>query len=181
MGYPQRAAFLSSVIRGLRRVFYRHIMGQKMHSPTPENYNVAMKAFIRRGDKVLILNDPESQGDLPGGRIGVGEFDVTLEEILRREIAEELGPDFKYKNNGPVALFRHRRPENTLAGKPEIRIFMIGLELEYLSGQIQLSDEHSGYKWLTLEEAQSCLPAGQQNGMAKYIAYLESGRKAVSY
>lgn len=40
-----------------------------MHSPTPENYNVAMEAFVRWGDKILILNDQEGKGDLPGGPV----------------------------------------------------------------------------------------------------------------
>lgn len=153
-----------------------------MHSPTPEGYHVALKAFIRKGGDVLILDDAHGKKcDLPGGRIGIGEFEVPLGEILRREIVEELGPDFKYKNNGPVAFFRHRRPENTLENKPEVRIFMIGFELEYLGGEITLSHEHSGWRWTPLDKAAKMLPAGQQNGMEKYLVYLESERKTVAY
>lgn len=153
-----------------------------MHSPTPENYHIALKAFVRKVGDVLILDDAYGKKcDLPGGRIGVGEFEAPLEEILKREIAEELGPDFKYKNNGPVAFFRHRRPENTLEGKPEVRIFMIGFELEYLGGEIALSHEHSGWRWVPLAEAAKLLPAGQQNGAEKYISYLENENKKVIY
>src|SRR3989338_3128985 len=121
-----------------------------MNSPTPETYHVAAKAFVRRKDEVLILMEAQTSGgkwDLPGGRIGVGEFGVPLEKILKREIHEELGPDFDYKNNGPVAIFRHLRTEITAENKPEVRILMIGFELEYLGGEITLSEEHSEYRW----------------------------------
>lgn len=139
-----------------------------MHSPTPENYHVALKSFIRNGDDILILHESHSdKHDLPGGRIGVGEFEMPLEEILRREIDEELGQNFKYKNNGPVAFFRHRRPENTIEGKPEVRVFMIGFELEYLGGDIILSHEHDSWQWVPLAEAIKMLPGGQQNGIEK--------------
>lgn len=153
-----------------------------MKSPTPDTYYVAMKAFVRKGDEILICKDRYQQKwDLPGGRIAVGEFDMPLEEILKREIAEELGTDFRYKNKGPAAIFRHRRPEVTLEGKPEARILMVGFELEHLSGEITLSDEHDEYRWVPLVVAVELLPGGQQNGMEKYVEYLRSGKKQVVY
>ena len=153
-----------------------------MHSPEPETYHVATKAFIRKGDDVLLcLESLGKKWDLPGGRIGVGEFDVPLEEILKREIVEELGPNLKYKNNGPAAIFRHRRPEITSENKPEVRVLMIGFELEYLGGDIALSDEHSECRWVPVAEAANLLPGGQQDGIKKYIAYLGSARKTIVY
>lgn len=152
-------------------------------SPTPDSYHVAMKAFVRKGDKVLVLTEAAEVGkaDLPGGRIAIGEFDMPLESILAREIEEELGPDVRYRNNGPVAVFRHRRPEVTALGRPEARVFMIGFELEYLGGEIKISDEHTEYQWISLDEAAAILPGGQRTGMRKYLEYLNDPAKRMRY
>jgi len=151
-------------------------------SPTPDTYHVALKAFVCKDGKVLIcFESPGEKWDLPGGRIAVGEFGTSLEDILKREVEEELGSDFAYRNNGPVAVFRFLRPEITALGKPEVRVFMIGFELQYLGGEITLSEEHSEYRWTTPREAAELLPDGQSDGMRAYIQFLEGGRKRVAY
>jgi len=152
-------------------------------SPTPDTYHVAMKAFVRKGDEVLILTEAQDVGkaDLPGGRIAIGEFDVPFDEILERELREELGADFRYRSNGPVAIFRHRRPEIAALGKPEARIVMIGFEIEYLGGEIRLSDEHTECQWVPLADAPAMLPSGQADGMRKYLAYLDDPAMRLRY
>ena len=152
-------------------------------SPTPENYHVAMKAFVRKGDAVLVMEDAREPGvgDLPGGRIGVGEFEVPFNDILAREIEEELGSDFRYRSNGPVAIFRHGRLEMSASGKPPVRIVMVGFELEYLGGDIRLSLEHASYQWVPLAEAPLMLPGGQADGMRKYLEYLENPSQGIRY
>ena len=143
----------------------------------PDNYNVALKAFLRDGNKILICKDFTGTWDLPGGRIGVGEFYSDLNDVLAREIREELG-DLQYTNNGIVCLFRHKRPENAVKGNPERRIFMIGFDLEFKSGLIQLSDEHTEYKWLAPAEALDYFGTdnGQRSGIEKYIDFIKSKR-----
>lgn len=84
-----------------------------MTSSRPDNYHVAVKTFIRKGDEILLCRDIADEWDLSGGRIGIDEFDLSIESILKREIEEELGPDVQYRNNGIVCVFRHRRPEIT--------------------------------------------------------------------
>lgn len=151
-----------------------------MHPSTPDTYHVATKAFIRKDDDICILVDAGSgTGDLPGGRIGVGEFDVPLDEVLRREIEEELGRDFRYRSHGPVALFRHRREASP--GQPVLNVYMIGFELEYTGGEIQLSDEHASYEWVSLDRALELLPGGQKEGLKKYFAYLEDPERKIQY
>lgn len=143
-----------------------------MASPVPDTYHVAMKAFVRKGRSVLLCKDRLSgRWDLPGGRIAIGEFRMPLEEILKREIAEELGPHVQYRNKGPAAIFRHRRPEFITRGR-EIKILMIGFDLQYLGGKILLSDEHTAYRWFPLGRAAGHLPGGQADGMRKYLTYL---------
>ena len=154
-----------------------------------QNYHVAVKAFIRNGDKLLVCkdaffqNESVAEWDLPGGRINKEEFEANFDDILKREIIEEVG-DIKYKNNGPAVIFRHRRPEQRLEGKPVINILMIGFDVEYLSGDINISGEHTEYKWLPIEElneAEKYFVGGWLEGIKKYQKYLKSDKKQVIY
>lgn len=137
-------------------------------SHQPDSYHVAVKAFIMNGDKILVCYDPLSQAwDLPGGRINVDEYDVPLETVLLREIAEELGNDVRCSVVKLATVFRHRRPEGE---NHDLRILMLGYEVVYGGGDIQLSDEHTEYRWVSLDEAASMLPGGQQQGVINYTA-----------
>lgn len=143
-----------------------------------EDYNVAVKAFVRKGDYVLLFKDIANEWDLPGGRININEFDKTIDEILERELYEEFGDEIKFKNNGVVCMFRHKRLEIE-EGKREIKIFMIGFEIEYLNGDLNLSKEHSEYKWVSLDKAAEYLSGGQKDGLKKYIEYIKNGRNQI--
>jgi 8-oxo-dGTP pyrophosphatase MutT (NUDIX family) len=157
-----------------------------------QNYHIAVKAFIRNGDKLLICKDAffedESipEWDLPGGRINKEEFLISFEDILKREINEEVG-DIKYKNNGVAVIFRHRRSEQRELKadvKPIINILMIGFDLEYLGGDIKISDEHTEYKWLPVEElndADKYFKGGLLDGVKKYQEYLKNNKSKLIY
>jgi len=77
------------------QLFHFCAISKLMDSSKPENYHVATKAFVRNGEEILICHDAHNDTwDLPGGRIGRGEFGIPLEKILDREIIEELGVSF---------------------------------------------------------------------------------------
>lgn len=54
-----------------------------------ELFFVGQKAFIRKGDEVLVIHDPIEGLDFPGGKIQVGEENTF--ESLKREVREETG------------------------------------------------------------------------------------------
>lgn len=116
-------------------------MVQKQHAL----YHVGLKVLLKKGQEYLFLSMGNYSEvpylDLPGGRIDADEQSTSISEILGREIREELG-SIQYQIIKPVVHFRRYFPDRNL------RIFVVVYEAEYISGDISLSDEHSGYKWL---------------------------------
>ncbi len=106
-------------------------------------FYVGLKAFVRRGDELLVLGDPIEGLDFPGGRIQIGELDII--ESLKREVREETGIEVEVKN--PFTTWINVfPPEHKLHGK---KVFLVGYECEYISGEVTLSDEHDKFSWVT--------------------------------
>lgn len=115
----------------------------------PDFYNVALKLFLVKKDKLLILEGATPKFiDIPGGRIGKGEFNISLETILRREVKEEIGNVEYSLNNQPIIFWRYEVPIGKHKGR---RIFYLGYEGKYLGGRIKLSTEHTAYRWVDLK------------------------------
>ncbi len=106
-------------------------------------YQVSFKILLRKGGKVLFLRSTEeSYIDLPGGRADNVENKVPLQEIIAREVREELGPKIKYELN--KLAFQYRR-----YSKPrQIYILFTVYKAKYVSGDIKLSPEHNSYEWI---------------------------------
>jgi len=101
-------------------------------------FKVNQSAILRRDDgKILVLK----QNDwwlLPGGRL---ENDESSEEGFLREIEEETGiKDCIIKNILNVGI--------SDSGRTYLVIFLCTTAEE----DVRLSDEHSEYKWIELEE-----------------------------
>jgi len=103
-----------------------------------------MKAFIRDGRKLLILQDTESTWELPGGRTEKSEVHKDLRKILTRETTEELGRKFTYEV-GPIFHAWIRQP---IKGRNYF-LLLIGFHCNYKSGEITLSSEHKNFRWIT--------------------------------
>lgn len=119
-------------------------------------YNVSLKVFLKNDKGEVLILQAAREGtykgfyDLPGGRIDIDEFETPLEEVIRREIQEEVGQvefDLKLK---PVALGRNENPNKVGPLGGPIRVFNVFFEAKYLSGEIKISPEHSSFKWLKL-------------------------------
>src|SRR5437868_2592076 len=97
-------------------------------------YFVAVKLFLRDGNKLLITHDIFGDWDLPGGRIRKDEFDKPLDDVIERKMQEELGDQIEYSLGEPRVFFRVERQEHNLNGQA-VRIFGVGYVAEYNGGE----------------------------------------------
>jgi len=133
-------------------------------------YFVAVKVFMIKGENLLILKDNFDCWDLPGGRIKPEEFEVSMEDIVKRKMREELGDNIKYKIGTPVVFMRHERVEKS-AGNPTVRIFAVGYEGELLDGEIKLSDRHTEMLWVNPKDfkPKNYFTGGWLKGVQEYL------------
>ena len=141
-----------------------------MSTEEKDSYFVAVKVFLEKDDKLLILKDSFGDWDLPGGRIKKDEFEVPLEQIIKRKMAEELGSGIKYTIIKPAVFMRHERKEAT-TGNPLIRIFAVGYHGTFDSGEIALSPRHTEMKWVDLKTFKPAeyFTGGWLKGVKEYI------------
>lgn len=102
----------------------------------------AMKAFIVKNGKALLLSKKRSEDsdyDIPGGRI---EFGEEPEEALEREVREET--NLSVKPIKPIAM--------TTIRKKDMYQVVATVFLCKAKGKIKLSDEHTSHVWVALEE-----------------------------
>lgn len=106
------------------------------------NFFVGQKAFIRKGNEILVIFDPIEGLDFPGGKIQEGEIDI--ESSLKREVREETKLEVSVKN--PFCTWiKVMPPQHRHAGKP---VFLVAYNCDYVSGTIELSEEHNNFKWV---------------------------------
>src|SRR3989344_4580233 len=121
-----------------------------MESEQKDTYFVAVKIFLEKNGKLLIIKDKFGDWDLPGGRIKRDEFEKPLEDIIKRKMLEELGINLQYTLGKPVIFMRHERVE-VAPGNPVVRIFAIGYEATLTSGAVTLSERHHEFLWIDPE------------------------------
>jgi len=118
-------------------------------------YQVSVKAIIRREDgRVLGLNGRvggafEGFYDIPGGRIEESEFAVPFHVVIQREVAEELGPNIRFRlSDAPVAVGRHQSKQ----GQRVLYVFFEGV-IDTADVALEVSHEHVGWAWLDVSTA----------------------------
>ncbi len=135
-------------------------------------YFVAVKLFLRKEGRLLIMKDNFGDWDLPGGRIQPHEFTVPFASILERKILEELGPNVEITTgNMPVVCMRHERIEQA-PGNPKVRILALGYEGTLTKGNIVLSPRHTEMLWVLPQEFQpeQYFTGGWLEGVKEYLA-----------
>ena len=140
-------------------------------------YHVSLKAILKNADGNILILKADNQGtfagfyDLPGGRIDEDEFSVPLIEVLKREIAEEIGnADMKIKET-PVAVSRHCiKKEHTSLGK-DIHVLYVFYEANVDEANIKISNEHEGFEWVDLGkiELEKYFTSGILEGIKMYL------------
>lgn len=126
-------------------------------------FHLGAKALICNEDRVLLLkanpeliqnNNKAAYWDLPGGRIKRGD---TIEETLKREIAEETGITVIISFQ-PFAIFTmpvRILTENTDVGLI-LSVYLVQVES---AADVRLSSEHTEARWFTSQEAAHLLAA----------------------
>lgn len=110
-----------------------------------QNYWVGQKAFIRKGEEVLVLSDPLEGLDFPGGKVQEGEQDLS--EALKREVREEVGLEIEVGE--PFAVWQNAFPaHHKYAGR---RVYLVAFRCAYVSGDVKLSEEHNNFKWINAD------------------------------
>jgi len=112
---------------------------------------IAVKIFLRDGDKLLIVHDVWNNWELPGGRVKLHEFRKPLEEAVERKVREELGKEIQYSNLKQAGTFF--RVEREEKGQT-VHIFGIGFEAQYAGGDIELSADHDEMRWVDVKKFQ---------------------------
>tara|TARA_Y100000310_G_C20432573_1_gene692178 strand:+ start:169 stop:609 length:441 start_codon:yes stop_codon:yes gene_type:complete len=136
-------------------------------------FQVSLKVLLRKDEKVLITTSSDGDLDLPGGRVDVGEEGIPLEDIITREVREELGENVEF-SLGSI-LFVNRLVRNG----GEQWVFHIIFDAEYISGDIKLSDEHINYKWVdrgSYEVSREDFLPGDQDKYEAFKKYFDSLR-----
>lgn len=109
-------------------------------------FYVAQKAFIRKGDAVLVLTDPAEGLDFPGGKIQEGE-DVPQDSLVR-EVMEETG--LTVQVGVPFMTWITGYPSgHKNEGK---KVFLVAYHCDYVAGDVSLSHEHENFRWVTRDD-----------------------------
>lgn len=133
-----------------------------------DNYQVAVKAFLERDGAFLILKDRYGDWDIPGGRLLPGEFETPLTEVLRRKLREELGDRLAYAIGEPIVHMRHQRTEP----RGVVRIFAVGYLARRVSGEIELSPQHTEAQWAPIDtfDPEPLFQGGWLQGVRDYLS-----------
>ncbi len=110
-----------------------------------KKFNVGIKGVVRRDDGAVLLlkknKGDKSFWEIPGGRIN---DDESIEQTLRRELAEELPGIKDVHIQGLVTA--HRLPFDI---DDDLGLMLIYFEVTAnLPDPIQLSEEHTDHTWV---------------------------------
>ena len=143
-----------------------------MEKKAKDLYFVAVKVFLKRGKTFFIFKDGFGQWDIPGGRIRYDEFRKPLEDVLKRKMKKEVGPNIKYKLGEPFVFMRHQRKEKMPHGPNQARIFAIGYEAKFLDGKITLPSHHTKYEWVPIKgfQPEKYFTGGWLEGVKAFLA-----------
>ena len=113
-----------------------------------KDWGLTVRGVVRKEDKILILRrHPKSRNnphkwELPGGKVDSGEF---FDVALVREFKEETNLDV---NVGDFC-------EAIQNDYPHKRTVQLMMYLDDINGSVEISDEHTQFKWASMDEIRS--------------------------
>ncbi|WP_297979493.1 NUDIX domain-containing protein [uncultured Methanobrevibacter sp.] len=116
-----------------------------------KDWGLTVRGVVKKEEKILILkrhpksrNNPQ-KWELPGGKVDPGEF---FDDALVRELKEETSLDVEIESLFETVedRFISRRTHQY------INTVQLMMNLEIISGEVQISDEHEDFKWVSAEE-----------------------------
>jgi 8-oxo-dGTP pyrophosphatase MutT (NUDIX family) len=110
-----------------------------------KKFYVGVKVIIKDKRGYLILKHVNEYTDMPGGRVDDNE---TLDQTIRREVAEELPGTVVLSVNGLRGAYRILRDVDKDTGL----ILLYYLAEAKLPKKIKLSSEHKSYMWINEEK-----------------------------
>ena len=139
-----------------------------------DSYHVSLKLLLQNSEShILALKARNNTSlawyyDVPGGRIDEDEFTTPLEDILRREVKEEIGDGQVHIDLNPVAV---GRGFYSPVGGKDVRIFYVFFKADYKGGDVMISDEHTDHIWINLKEVdpKKYFTAGILEGIEMYL------------
>lgn len=139
-----------------------------------DTYFVAVKIFLEKDGKFLILKDSFGDWDLPGGRIKRDEFETKLEDVIARKMFQEVGREVAYELGKPLLFMRHERVEAS-EGNPTVRIFAIGYSALWKEGEVSLSERHTELLWADPKtfNPENYFKGGWLKGVQEYLKLME--------
>ncbi|KXK26895.1 MAG: CTP pyrophosphohydrolase [candidate division WS6 bacterium OLB20] len=143
----------------------------------PQLFYTGVKGIVHKDGRLLLLSCPDQLGrsywDIPGGRI---EPDEDISATLLRELAEEL-PGLTSVQQGPlVHAARMARMLNDGNGLMLLFYLVSG----DISNKPELSEEHTGYRWVTREQAetvgddQTYIDEGYRTALLNAFTFIDS-------
>lgn len=112
------------------------------------SFNISIHSIIRKGNQFLITKRPATANfganlwDTPGGALEIGE---QPEDGLAREIMEETG--LKISVEKPLTVY------SKIIEEREKQLICLVFLCQFISGEVNLSNEHVEYRWVNREEA----------------------------
>jgi 8-oxo-dGTP diphosphatase len=129
---------------------------------------VGLGLFIVKDDQILLGKRKNSHGEgeyaLPGGHL---EHNESFEECLLRELAEEVGPDFKVTEPEFLCLTNLRRylPKHYIN---------IGMTTKWISGEpkVMEPDKVENWEWFDIDD----LPEPLFGSTTNYVQAHKTGK-----
>jgi 8-oxo-dGTP pyrophosphatase MutT (NUDIX family) len=134
-----------------------------------QTFEVSLKAALFLDGRLLLLQEADTgYWELPGGRIDVGEEWQAHDQVLAREIREELGHNVRVELTDHTVSFVRQRPTDAVFQ------FVLVRRGHYRGGAVELSSEHQQFRWIDSAGAEALI-FPPQSGYRAAITHVFAG------